>query len=130
MRWPSVLALICACGGTPAPPSVDRGGASLELDIPHGMLDPTGYATVQIMLHEPSGDVTRTATVDASGHFDLDRIDPSSSVSVEATLRNSSGAAVGYGRTPVAAALAGGAKIIVPVRRPIAYLAGTVSRAP
>jgi hypothetical protein len=130
MRWLGVLALIGACGGKPAPPSPDAGAVSLVLDIPHGMLDPTGYATVEIVLHEPSGDVTRTATVDTSGNFALDRIDPSSSVSVEATLRNDIGAVMGYGRTATASALAGGAQISVPVRRPIAYLAGTVSRAP
>ncbi|HEX7839330.1 MAG TPA: hypothetical protein VF469_17755 [Kofleriaceae bacterium] len=130
MRWLGVLALIGACSGRPAPPPGDAGAVSLELDIPHGMLDPRSYATVEIVLHEPTGDVTRTATVDASGHFSLDRIDPSSSVSIEATLRNSSGAAVGYGRTAVASALAGGAKIVVPVRRPIAYIAGMVGLPP
>jgi len=63
------------------------------------MLDPRGYATVEIVLHEASGDVKRTVAVDASGKFDLDRIDPSTSVEIEATLRSSTGAAVGYGRT-------------------------------
>ncbi|HMG57799.1 MAG TPA: hypothetical protein VK601_30065, partial [Kofleriaceae bacterium] len=127
MRWLGALALISACGGTQAPPP-DGGAVSLVLDIPNGMLDPSGYTTVQIVLHEPTRDVTRTASVDASGHFDLDRIDPSESVSIEAWLRNDSGAAVGYGRTSVTAALAGGAAITVPVRRPIAYFAGTVNR--
>jgi hypothetical protein len=131
MRWLGVLAVIGACSGRPAPPQVDAAGpVSLVLDIPHGMLDPGGYATVEIVLHEPGGDVTRTATVDASGHFDLDRIDPSNSVSIEATLRNDLGAAMGYGRSAVASALAGGAMIVVPVRRPIAYIAGAVGRAP
>lgn len=127
MRWLGVFALIGACG-TQAPPGA--GAVSLVLDVPDGMLAPEGYATVEIVLHAPSGDVTRTATVDASGKFGLDRIDPSSSVSIEATLRNDLGAALGYGRTAVASALAGGAQIVVPVRRPIAYIAGTVSRAP
>lgn len=131
MRWLGVLAVIGACSGRPAPPPVDASGpVSLVLDIPNGMLDPGGYATVEIVLHEAGGDVTRTATVDGRGNFNLDRIDPSNSVSIEATLRNDLGAAMGYGRTAVASALAGGAMIVVPVRRPIAYIAGTVGRAP
>jgi len=126
MRWLGALALVGACGGTQSPP--DAGAVQLVLDIPNGMLDPKGYSTVEIVLHEPGGDVTRTTTVDGNGNFGLDRIDPSNSVSVEATLRNNSGAAMGYGRTAVAAQLTGGAQITVPVRRPIAYVAGTVSR--
>jgi hypothetical protein len=127
MRWLGALALISACGGKQAPPP-DGGAVSLVLDIPNGMLDPRGYTTVQLVLHEPRRDVTQTATVDGAGNFTLDRIDPSESVSIEAWLRNDSGAAVGYGRTAVAAALAGGAQITLPVRRPIAYFAGTVNR--
>src|SRR5215475_7024540 len=127
MRWLGALALIEAChGGSKQAPAPDAGPASLVLDIPHGPLDPQGYTSVEIVLHEPNGDVTRTANVDMNGNFSLDRIDPSNSVSVEATLRNASGAAVGYGRTAVSTALAGGAQITVPVRRPIAYIAGMV----
>jgi hypothetical protein len=129
MRWIGALAVCCACGGTQAPPP-DAGQVSLVLDVPNGMLDPKGYTLVDLVLHQPSGDVTRTTTVDASGNFGLDRIDPSDAVSIEATLRNDSGAAMGYGRTAVAAALTRGATITVPVRRPIAYFAGTVSRDP
>jgi hypothetical protein len=98
------------------------------LDIPNGPLDPKGFTTVEIVLHQPSGDVTRTANVGADNTFDLGTIDPTNSVSIEATLRNDSGAAVGYGRTAMAAAFAGGAKIVVPVRRPIVYISGPVSR--
>lgn len=123
MRWLGAVALVGACGGTQPP-----GPVSLVLDVPGGMLDPRGYTSVDIVLHEPDGDVLRTASVDGNGNFGLDRIDPSHSVSIEATLRNNSGAPVGYGRTAVASALAAGAQITVPVRRPIAYLAGTVSR--
>ena len=72
MRWLAALALVGACGGTGSPPAA----VSLVLDIPNGMLDPKGYTTVEIVLHETDGDVTRTATVDASGNFGLDRIDP------------------------------------------------------
>jgi hypothetical protein len=128
MRWLGALALIGACGGgSKQAPAPDAGAVSLVLDIPNGPLDPQGYTSVEIVLHEPTGDVARTANVDMNGNFSLDRIDPSNSVSVEATLRNASGAAVGYGRTAVSSALAGGAQITVPVRRPIAYIAGTVS---
>jgi hypothetical protein len=130
MRWLGALALIGACGGSKQAPAPDAGAASIVLDIPNGALDPQGYTSVEIVLHEPTGDITRTTSVDMNGNFSLDRIDPSNSVSVEATLRNASGAAVGYGRTAVSSALAGGAQITVPVRRPIAYFAGTVSRAP
>ncbi|HEX3477788.1 MAG TPA: hypothetical protein VHT91_22355 [Kofleriaceae bacterium] len=125
MRRLAALALIAACGSKQAG-ATDAGNVSLVLDIPNGALDPQGYTSVEIVLHEPTGDVTRTASVDSNGNFNLDRIDPSNSVSVEATLRNASGAAVGYGRTAVSSALAGGAQIVVPVRRPIAYIAGLV----
>jgi hypothetical protein len=128
MRWLGALALLGGCGGMQPPPPA--AGAQLVLDVPGGMLDPRGYATVEIVLHEAGGDVKRTVAVDASGTFDLDRIDPSSSVEIEATLRSSTGAAVGYGRTAVAEALASGAQITVPVRRPIAYFAGMSSDPP
>ena len=126
MRRLAALALIAACGGSKQAPAPDAGNVSLVLDIPDGALDPQGYTSVEIVLHEPAGDVTRTASVDMNGNFNLDRIDPSNSVSVEATLRNASGTAVGYGRTAVSSALAAGAQITVPVRRPIAYIAGLV----
>jgi|GEM_PF-3694553 len=123
MRWLGALAVLAACrGNQPAPVASD---VSLVLDLPDGMLDPKGYTTVDLVLHEPSGDIEKSATLTSTG-FDFGRIDPSASVSIEATLRNDSGAAVGYGRTAVAAALAGGAEIVVPIRRPIAYIAGTV----
>jgi len=126
MRWPCVLAVLGACNGTDVPPVA--GGVSLVLDIPNGPLDPKGFASVEVVLHEPTGDVARSANLRPDGTFDLGAIDPSNSVAVEATLRSESGAAVGYGRTAIAAAFAGGAEVVVPVRRPIAYIAGTVSR--
>lgn len=101
---------------------------SLVLDIPNGLLDPKGYTAVEVLLHESSGDLVRAAAVGGDGTFDLGAIDPSDSIWVEATLRNVSGAAVGYGRTATALAFSGGAEITVPVRRPIGYIAGTVSR--
>ena len=108
MRWLGALALIGACGGGGHAPAPDAGAASLVLDIPHGPLDPQDYTSVEIVLHEMAGDVTRSTSVDGNGNFDLGRIDASTSVSVEATLRNASGAAVGYGRTAVSSALAAG----------------------
>jgi hypothetical protein len=125
MRWLGALAILGACGGSPPPPA--SGDVALVLDLPDGMLAPQGYTTVDLVLHEPDGDIEKSATL-AGGAFDFGKIDPSASVSIEATLRNDSGAVVGYGRTAVAAALAAGAQIVVPVRRPIAYIAGTVSR--
>jgi hypothetical protein len=124
MRWLGALAVCGACGGNPPPPVA--GDVALVLDLPDGMLDPKGYTTVDLVLHEPDRDIEKSATL-AGGAFDFGRIDPSASVSIEATLRNESGAAVGYGRTAMTAALAAGAEITVPVRRPIAYIAGTVS---
>ena len=126
MKWLGVLALCGACGGKDPPP--DPGGVSLVLDIPNGVLDPKGFTTVEVVLHTPSGDVVRSANVARDGTFELGALDPSNMLSVEATLRNDSGAAVGYGRTAGTTAFLGGAKIVVPVRRPIAYIAGTVSR--
>jgi len=125
MRWLAVVVLLGACGGKPSPPA---GGVSVVLDIPNGVLDPKGFTTVEVVLHEPSGDIVRSAKVSADGTFDLGEVDPSPMVSVEATLRNDSGAALGYGRSSADAAFAGGSQIVVPVRRPIAYFAGTVSR--
>jgi len=125
MKWLGALVLLAACKAahTTPPP----GGASLVLDIPNGALDPKGFTTAEIVLHEPTGDITRSANV-TNNAFDLGSIDPSNSVSVEATLRTETGTAVGYGRTAMATAFTGGAEIVVPVRRPIAYIAGSVSR--
>jgi hypothetical protein len=128
MRKLGVLAVLGACGGHSSPPP-DAGSVALVLDIPNGALDPQGYSSVEIVLHDPSGvDSTRTATVDGKNHFEIGTIEPTTGVSVEATLRNNTGAAVGYGRTATGAAFASGAQVVVPVRRPIAYIAGTVSR--
>jgi len=118
MRWPCALAVLSACGGKALPPVA--GGVSLVLDIPNGPLDPKGFASVEVILHEPSRDVTLSTALLPDGTFDLGAVDPSNSVSVEATLRNDSGAAVGYGRTATTAAFAGGSEVVVPVRRPIA----------
>src|SRR3569832_1294229 len=97
MRWLGALVLLGACGGSD--PSVQADNESLVLDIPNGVLDPKGFTSVEVILHapQPLGDVVRSAKV-TDGTFDLGTIDPSM-VSVEATLRNDSGAAVGYGRT-------------------------------
>jgi hypothetical protein len=127
MKWLCALTLLGACGGHGSPPA-DAGGVSLVLDIPNGALEPKGFTTVEIVLHGPREDMTRTANVAVDNTFALGPIDPTDAVSIEATLRNDSGAAVGYGRTAIAAAFAAGAQIVIPVRRPIAYIAGTVSR--
>lgn len=117
--------LLGACKAPRATPV--PGHLSLVLDIPGGALDPKGFTSAEIVLHAPTGDIIRSANV-VNNAFDLGSIDPSDSVAIEATLRNDTGAAVGYGRTATGAMLAGGAEVVVPVRRPIAYIAGTVSR--
>jgi hypothetical protein len=139
MRWLGVLALLGACGGTHALPPSDL---ALELDVEEGTaLAPSGATSVELILHERSSDgqlhdvvlstdLTRDPANPERSTFDFTGIDPTASVSIEATLRNDSGAAVGYGRTDVAAALAAGADIVVKVRRPIVYIAGQVSKPP
>jgi hypothetical protein len=101
-----------------------QGSASLVLDIPNGVLDPKGYTAVEVTLHDPAGDTVRSAAVGEDGSFDLGDLDPRRAVSVEAVLRDDSGAAVGYGRTAAALDLAAGSAITVQIRRPIVYLAG------
>jgi hypothetical protein len=127
VRW---LVLGCALAGACANPTAPiTGGVTLTLDIPNAILDPKGYSSVEVTLHEPTGDVVRTAQVNG-GTFDLGEIDPSDNVTVEAALRTESGAAVGYGRSAQAIDLAPNLNIVVPVRRPIVYIAGLVSDVP
>ncbi len=121
---PASLALVAGCGGgNPTQPAPDQ-HVNLVLDIPNAVLDPIGYTTVEVTLHEANGDTVRAAAVDSAGRFDLGAIDPRPGVWIEAALRNDSGAAVGYGRTATPSDFADGAEIVVPVRRPIAYIAG------
>lgn len=125
MRWLAGLALAVAagCSGSDAPATL-----GLVLDIPNGPLDPAGFTSVDVVIHEPGmADVELQAPL-VGGGFALGKISPSPAASIEATLRSDSGAAVGYGRTGVAAALTGGEEIVVPVRRPIAYIAGLASQ--
>jgi len=118
MRRLLLLALV-GCG-TDGPAG---GGAQLILDIPNGVLDPKGYTTVEVTMHDAGGDTVRSAAV-SNGGFDLGDLDPRPAVSIEAVLRDDSGAAVGYGRTAAALDLVAGASVTVPVRRPIVYIAG------
>ena len=110
-------------------PPTASGGVSLVLDIPNGRARSQGlHRRSRSSLHEPTGDIDadrRPSTPTAPSISAT--IDPTTGVSIEATLRNDSGAAVGYGRTAAAAALRRRREIVVPVRRPIAYIAGTVS---
>ncbi len=103
------------------------------LDLPDGALRPKGFSTVDLVLHYPTRDVTRSANVSDLGELvaepvSLDTVDPDTSVWVEATLRNASRAVVGYGRSSASSEFGSGAEIVVPVLRPIAYIAGAVSR--
>jgi hypothetical protein len=125
MRWPALAVVLIGCGTHPG----GGGNVSLTLDIPNAPLDPKGYSFVDVTLHLQSGDVVRTSSV-SNNSFDLGDIDPTSNVIAEATLRTESGAAVGYGRTAKAFDLAAGAKITIPVRRPIVYISGLVSTDP
>src|SRR4051812_19922458 len=101
MRRLLLLALV-GCGTESSP----DGGVQLVLDIPNGMLDPMGFTTVEITLHEPGGDVVRSAVIGADKRFDLGDMDPAAAVAIEAALRDGGGGVVGYGRTAVAVDLA------------------------
>jgi len=114
-----LLVALVGCGAD-GPASTS---ASIMLDIPNAALDPKGYTSVEVKLRDASGETVRSAAV-VSGAFDLGDFDPRSGVSIEAVLRNDSGAAVGYGRTPAALDLIAGETITVQVRRPIVYIAG------
>lgn len=135
MRCLGVFLAIGACGGTASPtgPTGSR-DVTLTLTTPGGALDPKGYTSLDLVLHAPTGDVwlssslSKDATMKAGAAFSGIDLAPGTQVSIEATLRNDTGVAVGYGRTAVDAALIDQAEIKVPVRRPIAYIAGAVSR--
>lgn len=106
---------------------------TLTLATPGGALDPKGFTSVDLVLHAPSGDVWLSSSVaktemSTGAAFSGIDLPPGTKVSIEATLRNDTHVAVGYGRTAVDAALLDEAMIEVPVRRPIAYIAGAVSR--
>ncbi len=118
--------LLAAC--THAPGTAPDQSVTLSLDIPNAALDPKGYTEVEITMHTPNGDLVRSATVGANGAFDLGDLSAMTGVWVEAALRNESGAAVGYGRTATAVDFAAGVTVTVPVRRPIVYVAGLVSK--
>lgn len=119
MRCLLLLALVGCGTDEPA-----EGRARIVLDIPDGVLAPEGYTTVELTMHEASGDTVRSAVIGDGGSFDLGDLDPRAAISIEAVLRSDSGAAVGYGRTAAAADLAAGATITLQVRRPIVYIAG------
>jgi hypothetical protein len=135
MRCLGVFLAIGACGGSSSPtgPAGAR-DVTLTLATPGGALDPKGYTSLDLVLHAPSGDVwlssslSKDATMRTGTAFSGIDLAPGTRVSIEATLRNDTGVAVGYGRTAVDAALLDQAEIEVPVRRPIAYIAGAVSR--
>lgn len=96
----------------------------VTLDIPNAALDPKGFTNVEIRFHEPTGDLVMTTAVGSDNAFDLGKLATSNDAAVEAVLRNASGGAVGYGRTASPVSVAADAEIVVPVRRPIVYIAG------
>jgi hypothetical protein len=125
MRWLGVLALFAACAAACTPQAA--AGAQLVLDIPNGPLDPKGFSDIEVVIHPVAGkDVTLTRLITSDGQFDLGELEPVATSSIEVTLRNAGRAIVGYGRTAEPAELGSDAQIIVPVRRPIVYIAGTV----
>lgn len=123
MRRVSFLALVpvlAACDGGALP----EGGVTIALDIPNATLDPKGFTSVEVTLHTDGGDIVRSASLGAGNTFDLGDLEPREGVWIEATLRSDSGAAVGYGRTAGPADLLADSTVTIPVRRPIAYIAG------
>src|SRR5262245_11064565 len=104
MRWLGVLAAICGCSAK-HPPTKEPGPVSITLETEKGQpFAPSGATSVEVVFHERDGDgklrdVARSANVKEDGSFDLGDLDPSENVAIEVTLRNDSGAAVGYGRT-------------------------------
>lgn len=126
MRWRARAVALVAAAGCNAGGAASTDGVELTLDIPNAALDPKGYTEVDVTLHTPNGDLLRSASVNGAS-FDLGELDPMTDVSVEATLRTATGTAVGYGRTAQPVDFAAGAKVTVPVRRPIIYIAGMVS---
>jgi hypothetical protein len=107
---------------------------TLTLAIPHGALEPKGYTSLDLVLHGPANDVwlstnlSRNDMMKMGAAFSGIDLAPGTRVSIEATLRNDSGAAVAYGRTAVDKELIAEGSIELQVRRPIAYIAGAVSR--
>lgn len=118
------LVMLCAACGNDSP--VPEGGVGISIDIPNKMLDPTGYTTIEVTLHTPSGDIVRSAAV-SNNQFLLGDFDIMEGVWVEAVLRNDTGTAVGYGRTAGPVDLVPNEMITVQVRRPIIYIAGLTS---
>ena len=131
MRCLGVFLALGACGASHSP--TGSGDVTLTLATPGGALDPKGFTSVDLVLHAPAGDVWLSSSVaktemSTGAAFSGIDLPPGTKVSIEATLRNDTHVAVGYGRTAVDAALLDEAMIEVPVRRPIAYIAGAVSR--
>ncbi|HEX4418614.1 MAG TPA: hypothetical protein VH165_11975 [Kofleriaceae bacterium] len=118
------VALAGACATQHPSAPVDR-EATVALALPQGALNPVGYTSVDIVLHEPGGDVALTAQIDIdNGTFDLGTLTPVDGTAIEATLRSDTGAVVGYGR--VSGATINDNEIVkIPVLRPIAYIAGS-----
>lgn len=120
------LVLAGALGGCNAAQNATTAGVTLSLDIPNAALDPKGYTDVDVTLHTAAGDIVRSAKVNDNA-FDLGELDPTTDVWVEAVLRTDTGTAVGYGRTPIGVDFSSGAAVVIPVRRPLLYLAGLYS---
>src|ERR1043165_3781268 len=102
MRCLGVFLAFGACGGSNSPTGPRE--VTLTLATPGGALDPKGFTTLDLVLHAPTGDVwlsSSLARMEMSTGTAFSGIDlpPGTKVSIEATLRNDTGVAVGYGRT-------------------------------
>ncbi len=128
MRWLLLTAAALGAGGCKQIVTNGDSTVSLTLDSPgsNAPLDPKGYTQVDLRIHSASGDLERTVAVDGTT-FDFGTVDADMGVTVEAILRNASGTAVGYGRSAGPVDLEPNDTITVPVRRPIAYIAGQIS---
>ena len=129
MRWFLLTAAALGAGGCKQIIPNSDSTVSLQLDIPdtpNATLAPKGYTQVDLRIHSPTGDLERTVAIDGTT-FDFGTVDAAMGVSVEAVLRNASGTAVGYGRSAGPVDLEPNDTITVPVRRPIAYIAGQIS---
>lgn len=112
---------LVACIG--ADPACDT-GLALRLDLPSGALAPAGFTALTATLRHADGtSEIVTGRGGAGGVFELGAVDPAVS-EVEVTLRNDAGGTLGYGRVRGLVGFPAG-PIMVPVRRPLVYLAGS-----
>jgi hypothetical protein len=119
MRWASLMLVIASCSSPSAVAPIE-----LDLTFPGDRLDPHEYTSVEVRVHGEQ-ELDRVAAI-VDGRFDLGGIEAMTATSVEAVLRDDSGAMKGYGRVSTSVELGPGTRISMPVRRPLVYAAGLV----